>query len=156
MVYYFIYKDDEFIAHTNKKKMVNDFIRTRKGNFKCRIVKNKEIPDKIFQYPRFNMCGLCYFDDEDNEFLLLESEIVLLEDNIIQEASMTNYNVVKLKEKVLLLRLNKSENEIVERGLIALSSYIDEMVSRDIFDVEISSVINTGKYIEEMFDVTPL
>ena len=82
MKYYIIYKDDHFLGYTTDKKLLDNFLTNRKGNYKVKKFKEDEIPDELIKSFEFTNYELVEYTNyyTNNDAVIFNYEYIDMEE----------------------------------------------------------------------------
>lgn len=116
MKYYIIYKKDEFIGYATDKKLLNNFLKNRKGTYKILKLNDSEISDDIKKSFTFEEYGLTEYANyyTCNDTVLFGYEIVEMEDLIHKDITILQSLINILLKDTKYIRLTDDEKKMIK------------------------------------------
>jgi hypothetical protein len=151
MKYYIIYKDSGFIGYTTNKVLVNNFLKTRKGNYHVEKIDEKDISNDIKNSSTFFNCELFEYINyhTDNDTVLFEYEARDMEENIIKDMQLLQELIVVVMNNLKYIQLSKDEEKLIKYVFYTLFEDLDTITNSD--EVIFYELINIKKYFYERY-----
>lgn len=148
---YLIYKDEKYIAYTDDKILLKDFMKKRKGNFSFTKVSKKEIPKDIQDMMDENLTQLIYYTGymSCNEYPIIEYEHSKLDDLAIDFCAEFQTLIMILKSHLKCINLTKEEMKIIDLVITRFESVTGEFL--DLVgepEIVLDEFINIGEFIK--------
>ena len=151
MKYYIIYKDNHFIGYSTNKKLVNNFLNSRKDDYHVEIIDEKDISNDIKNSSTFFNCELFEYINyhTDNDTVLFEYEARDMEENIINDMQLLQELIVVVMNNLKYIKLSKDEEKLIKYVFYTLFEDLNSITDND--EVIFDELINIKKYFYERY-----
>lgn len=151
MKYYAIYKKDKFIAITDNKYYLSEYINNRKGKFHVLKIDEKELPDNIKNNFHFDDYSLTKYEGyyTDINLILTYMEYTALEDFMNDDAALLHHLLNKIFKQTEYIKFSKDEYKLIKYTLSYLIDFISSITDSN--EVLYDECYDVSKFFYERF-----